>query len=148
MRYLADFEPGQLFTAGPVEVTQEEVISFASRYDPQPFHTDPVAAEDSFFKGLASSGWMTAALTMRLFAESGLGIAGGLIGRDVELHWPRPTYPGDMLRAETEVLEVIPSRSRPDRGMIRVKVTTLNQRDEVAQTMLCRMLVPARPSQG
>jgi acyl dehydratase len=145
MRYMEDFAAGQSFTAGPVEVTAEEVVAFASRYDPQPFHTDHAAAEQSFFKGLASSGWMTGALTMRMLVDCGLNIAGGLIGRDVELTWPRPTYAGDSLRTVSEVLEVIPSRSKPDRGMIRVRTETLNQRDEVVQVMTARMLVHARP---
>lgn len=145
MRYMEDFQPGQIFSAGPVEVTADEVTAFARRYDPQPFHTDAEAAERSFFKGLASSGWMTGALTMRMLVECGLNIAGGLIGRDVELTWPRPTYAGDILRTVSEVLEVLPSRSRPERGMIRVRTETLNQRDEVVQVMTARMLVHARP---
>ncbi|HVI52110.1 MAG TPA: MaoC family dehydratase [Candidatus Sulfotelmatobacter sp.] len=145
MRYMEDFQPGQIFSAGPVEITAEEVMAFASRYDPQPFHTDLQAAEDSFFKGLAASGWMTASLTMRMLVECGLDIAGGLIGREVELGWPRPTYAGDVVRTLSEVLEVVPSRSKPERGMIRVRTETLNQRDEVVQTMTARLMVHARP---
>jgi len=145
MRYMDDFEAGQTFYAGPVTITAEEVVAFARRYDPQPFHTDADAAADSFFKGLASSGWMTASLTMRMLVESGLNIAGGLIGRDVELFWPRPTYADDVLRTASEVLEVTPSRSRPEQGMIRVRTETLNQRDEVVQVMTARLMVRAKP---
>jgi acyl dehydratase len=144
MRFLSDFAAGQVFEAGPVEVTTAEVIDFAQSYDPQPFHTDPAAAEGSFFQGLAASGWMTAALTMRMLVGSQLNIAHGVIGRDVELSWPRPTRPGDILRTVSEVVEVTPSRSRPDRGMIRVRTETFNQRDEVVQTMVARLMVPAK----
>ncbi len=147
MRYLSDFSPGQRFHAGPVEVETEEIVRFAQRYDPQPFHTDPEAAEHSFFGGLAASGWMTAALTMRMLVTSPDGCAGawGVIGRDVEsLGWLRPVRPGDRLRAVSEVLEVMPSHSRPDRGMIRVRTDTFNQNEEMVQTMTARLLVPAR----
>ena len=145
MRYMEDFAKGQSFYAGPITVTAEEVMAFAHRYDPQPFHTDPVAAEQSFFKGLASSGWMTASLTMRMLVDCGMNIAGGLIGRDVELGWPRPTYAGDVLRTVSEVLDVMPSRSSPERGMIRVRTETFNQRDEVVQLMTARLMVHAKP---
>lgn len=148
MRCLEDFTPGQTFSAGPVEVTAEEIVAFARRYDPQPFHTDVVAATDSFFQGLAASGWMTASLTMRMLVHSGLEIGWGLIGREVEsLGWPRPTRPGDVLRAVSQVTEILPSRSRPDRGMIRVRTDTLNQRDEVVQTMTARLMVPTRAAE-
>jgi acyl dehydratase len=144
MRYLADFEVGQTFTAGPVEVKAEEIISFARSYDPQYFHTDPEAAEASFFKGLASSGWMTAALTMRMLVDSKVGISGGMIGSEVQLAWPRPTRPGDVLRVVTEVLEVIPSRSKPERGSLRIRTDTYNQNDELVQTMTSRVMCPAK----
>ena len=145
MRYMEDFERGQCFYAGPITVTAEEVVAFAQRYDPQPFHTDPVAAEQSFFKGLVASGWMTASLTMRMLVGCGLNVAGGMIGREVELGWPRPTYAGDVLRTVSEVLEVMPSRSSPERGMIRVRTETFNQRDEVVQVLTARLMVHAKP---
>lgn len=146
MRYLGDFEVGQHFCAGPVSVDKENIVGFARLYDPQPFHLDPQAAEASLFQGLAASGWMTAALTMRMLVDSGLDIAWGVIGREIEsLAWPRPVRPGDRLHAVSEVLEIIPSRSRPDRGMIRVKTDTFNQDDAVVQTMTARLVVPVRP---
>ena len=143
MRYLADFHVGQTYTAGPVDVTAEEIVAFAKRYDPQVFHLDPQAAENTFFKGLAASGWMTAALTMRMLTESGLDIAWGVIGREVvSLGWPRPTRPGDVLRVVTEVLEVKPSRSRTDMGTVRVRTDTFNQNDDLVQSMTSVLIVP------
>lgn len=149
MLYLCDFAPGQTYAGGPVTVETDEVLTFANRYDPQYFHTDPEAAKSSLFGGLASSGWMTAALTMRMLVSSGMDIAGGMIGREVEkLGWPRPTYPGDVLRVLSEVLDVLPSRSRPDRGMIRVRTDTFNQRDEIVQSMTTLIVVPNRVSEA
>lgn len=146
MRYLSDFEAGQRYEAGPVAVETEEIIAFARRYDPQIFHLDPDAAEKTFFNGLAASGWMTASLTMRMLVDSGMDIAWGLIGREVEqIGWPRPVRPGDSLHVVSEVVEVATSRSRPDRGFIRVRTETFNQNGEQVQTMTARLMVPARP---
>lgn len=145
MRYLEDFQPGQTFAAGPMDVEAEEIIRFAERYDPQAFHMDPAAARQTFFKGLVASGWMTVGLTMRMLVTSGMDIAGGVIGREVEaLGWPRPVRPGDRLRTVSEVIAVTPSRSRPERGMIRLRTDTFNQNDELVQTMTTRIVVPAR----
>src|SRR5438046_2018272 len=100
-RYLEDLTPGQVFKAGPVTVTEAEIIAFASKYDPQPFHTDPVAAATHpLFQGLAASGWHTAALTMAMVVEAAGDIADGIIGGGGDLQWPRPTRPGDQLRLE------------------------------------------------
>jgi acyl dehydratase/catechol 2,3-dioxygenase-like lactoylglutathione lyase family enzyme len=144
--YLEDLHVGQVFRAGPLHVTEAEVIEFAGRYDPQPFHTDPEAAlHHPLFQGLAASGWHTAALTMRLCVRAMGHLAGGVVGAGGELQWPRPTRPGDVLRVEIEVLEVIPSRSRPDRGSVMVCITTLNQADEPVQVFRPRMVVPRRP---
>jgi len=149
MRYLSDFETGQQFSAGPLDVAAEEIIAFARRYDPQVFHLDAEAAEQTFFKGLASSGWMTASLTMRMLVDSGIDIAWGVIGREVEaITWPRPVRPGDSLRVVSEVVEVTPSRSRADRGTIRVRSETFNQNDELVQSMTARLMVPARGVEG
>ena len=139
--YLEDLEVGQRFKTRTHPLTQDEIIAFGRDYDPQPFHLDPEAAEHSFFAGLAASGWHTAAITMRLQVESGPPLAGGLIGASVELSWPRPTRPGDILRVESEILEVKPSRSKPDRGMITLKSETKNQKDEVVQTQTAKLLV-------
>jgi acyl dehydratase len=139
--YLEDLEVGQRFKTRTHSVTADEIIAFGRDYDPQPFHLDPEAAGHSFFGGLAASGWHTAAITMRLQVESGPPLAGGLIGASVELSWPRPTRPGDILHVESEILEVKPSRSKPDRGMITLKSETKNQKDEVVQTQTAKLLV-------
>jgi acyl dehydratase len=141
MLYLEDLRPGQRFTTGTHPLTEDEIRIFARDYDPQPFHTDPEAARHSFFGGLAASGWHTAAISMRLQVESGPPLAGGMIGATVELNWPRPTRPGDILHVESEVLDVTPSRSKPDRGFITLKSQTLNHKDEVVQTQISKLLV-------
>ena len=139
--YLEDLKPGLRFKTGSHPLTEDEIRTFARDYDPQPFHTDPEAARHSFFGGLAASGWHTAAITMRLQVDSGPPLAGGMIGASVELTWPRPTRPGDILHVESEILEVLPSRSKPDRGMIVLKSETKNQKDEVVQLQTSRLLV-------
>jgi acyl dehydratase len=143
--HLEDLEPGQTWTTGAHTLTAAEAADFASRFDPQPFHLDDAAARDTLFGGLAASGWHTAAVTMRLQVMGGPQLAGGLIGAGGRIDWPRPTYPGDTLRATCEILEVRPSRSRPDRGLVTMLTTTLNQRDEVVQTFTATLVVPRRP---
>jgi len=143
--YLEDFAVGQRFISATHALDAEQIKVFASQFDPQPFHTDEVAAKDSFFRGLAASGWHTASVTMSLLVRSGMPIAGGLIGAGCEISWPRPTRPGDVLTVESEVLAVTPSRSRPDRGMITLKSETKNQNGEVVQVLTSRMLVWRRP---
>lgn len=145
--YLEDLAAGQVFRAGPVTLTAQDIMDYATRYDPQPFHTDPAAAADHpLFRGLAASGWHTAALTMRMVVGAIGHLAGGIVGAGGELQWPRPTRPGDVLRVEVEVLEVTPSRSRPERGSVTVRITTLNQAGEAVQVFTPRMVVPRRPS--
>jgi acyl dehydratase len=144
--YLEDFAVGQRFLSGTHELDADQIKAFGLRFDPQPFHTDEVAAQSSFFQGLAASGWHTAAVTMSLLVGSGMPIAGGLIGGNCEISWPRPTRPGDVLQVESEVLAVTPSRSRPDRGMITLKSETRNQRGEALQVLVSKMLVWKRPS--
>jgi acyl dehydratase len=143
--YLEDFAVGQRFTSATHAMDVEQIKTFAAQFDPQSFHTDEVAAETSFFQGLAASGWHTAAITMSLLVKSGMPIAGGLIGAGCELAWPRPTRPGDVLQVESEVLAVTPSRSRPERGMITLKSETKNQKGEVVQVLTSKMLVWRRP---
>ncbi len=143
--YLDDLQVGQRFTSGTHALDEGQVIAFASQFDPQPFHLDGAAAKDTFFGGLIASGWHTAAITMRLLVQGGVPIARGLIGVGAEVSWPRPTRPGDVLRVESEVVEITPSRSRADRGMVKVRSETLNQRDEVVQVLEARMIVPRRP---
>jgi acyl dehydratase len=113
--YLDDLRVGQRFTSGSLRVEEAEIKAFAAQFDPQPFHLDESAARASLFRGLAASGWHTAALSMRLLVDGGLPIAGGVIGASGELAWPRPTRPGNVLTVETEVLDVVPSKSRPPR---------------------------------
>ncbi|SRR5258708_2424807 len=142
--YLEDFHIGQRFTSATHVMDADEIKAFARQFDPQPFHLDEEAAQATFFGGLVASGWHTAAVTMRLQVESGLPIAGGMIGIGGEMSWPRPTRPGDILRVVSEILEVTPSRSRPDRGTVRVRSETRNQRDEVVQILDARLVVPRR----
>jgi acyl dehydratase len=145
--YFEDFSVGQTFRHGPLPpLTVEQIKTFAAQYDPQPFHLDEEAARATFFQGLAASGWHTAALTMRLFVESDVKPVGGYVGAGgEEMRWPRPTRPGDSLRVEVQVLELRPSRSRPELGIMKVQITTLNQRDEVVQIAKPVMMVPRRP---
>jgi acyl dehydratase len=143
--YLDDLKVGQRFTSDTHALDEAQVIAFASQFDPQPFHLDDAAAKGTLFGGLVASGWHTAAITMRLMVTSGVPIAGGLVGAGGEISWPKPTRPDDVLRVESEVLEITPSRSRPERGMVKVRNETLNQRGEVVQILVARMVVPRRP---
>jgi len=142
--YLDDLQVGRRFVSKTYFVDEAEIKAFARQFDPQPFHLDENAAKDSLFSGLVASGWHTAAMTMRLLVE-GLPLAGGLIGAGGELSWPQPTRPGDILRVESEVQEIIPSRSRPDRGVALMRIITRNQRDEVVQILVAKLVVPRRP---
>ena len=139
--YLEDFSVGRRFVSTAHTLDAEQIKAFARQFDPQIFHLDEEAAKNTFFQGLAASGWHTAAITMSLLVKSGMPIAGGLIGAGGELTWPRPTRPGDTLTVESEVLAVTPSRSKPERGMITVRSLTKNQNGEVVQDMTSRMLV-------
>jgi acyl dehydratase len=146
-RYLEDFTVGQTFGSGRLRVDKEQIKAFAAEFDPQPFHLDEDAARDTIFRGLAASGWHTAALTMRLLVESEIEPAGGIIGAGFdEFRWPRPVRPGDELHIESEVLEVRPSRSRSNQGLIKVRTTTLNQNDEAVQVQIANLIVPRRQS--
>ncbi len=143
--FLEDLVVGQRFVSAPRTVSADEIMEFAACYDPQPFHLDDAAATGTLFAGLAASGWHTAALTMRMVIES-VPVAGGIIGSGGELTWPRPTRPGDTLHVETEVLEITPSRSRPERGTAVVRCTTLNQDGEAVQIFTPKIVVPRRPA--
>ncbi len=143
--YLEDFHVGQRFTSGTHALDSAQIKAFAARFDPQPFHLSETDADNSFFQGLAASGWHTASITMSLLVKSGMPIAGGLIGAGGEITWPRPTRPGDILQAMSEVLAVTPSRSKPERGMITVRTETKNQKGEVVQVLTSKMLVWRRP---
>ena len=144
-RYLEDFAVGQTFGSGRLRVDRERIKSFAAEFDPQPFHLDEEAARGSVFRGLAASGWHTAAMTMRLLVEGELKPAGGIVGAGFDdFQWPRPVRPGDELRVQAEILEVRPSKSRPTQGMIKVRTTTLNQDGEAVQISVDNLVVPRR----
>jgi len=141
--YLDDLAVGQRFASAGHALDEQQIRSFASQFDPQPFHLSEETAKDTLFGGLAASGWHTAALTMRLLVGS-LPIAGGIVGVGGEIGWPRPTRPGDVLRVESEIVEIAPSRSRPDRGMVTLRSETRNQRGEILQNLTAKLVVPRR----
>ena len=143
--YLDDLAVGRKFATGSVTLTLEGCKAFAAEFDPQPFHLDESAARQSAFGRIVASGWYTAALSMRLLVDGELTIAGGLIGLGAEMTWPRPTYPGDTLRVESEVLAIRVSGSKPDRGIVTARNVTLNQHGEPVQIAVVKMLVPRRP---
>ncbi len=144
--YLEDLHVGQRFESATLAVTADEIKAFARQFDPQPFRLDEDAAARSLLGGLATSGWHTAALTMRLLVGGGAPIAGGVIGAGVEVRWPRPVRPGDELQVVSEVLEITPSRSKSDRGIAVLRSETRNQRGEVVQVLTSKLMVPRRPS--
>src|SRR3712207_996591 len=143
--YLEDLAVSQTFQSATLDVDEQQIKDFAGRFDPQPFHLDGTAAAETLFRGLAASGWHTAALTMRLLVTSGLPIAGGIIGAGGEITWPEPVRPGDRLRLVSEVIAIKPSASRPERGRVTVRTTTYNQHDRPVQVLVAQLIVPARP---
>jgi len=144
-RYYEDLQVGQKFRTPSIQMTAEAIKAFAAQFDPQPFHLDEAAAQSSLFKGLAASGWHTAAVVMRLLVESDLNLVGGTIGGGVaELRWPRPVRPGDVLRVEGEIVEMRRSRTRPELGIVTVRLTALNQADEPVQISMPALMVPTR----
>jgi acyl dehydratase len=146
-QYFEDFTAGQVYISGRLRVDEQAIIAFAKQFDPQPYHLDDAAARTTIFGGLAASGWHTAAMTMRLMVDGEFRPAGGIIGVGFDqLSWPRPVRPGDELRAESEIIEVRPSKSRADRGMIRVRNTTYNQNGEAVQVFIANLIVPRRPA--
>ena len=147
VNYLEDFAVGQKFGgAARVRVDAARIKSFAAEFDPQPFHLDENAAKGSIFRGLAASGWHTAAMTMKLLVASELQPAGGIVGAGFdEFRWPAPVRPGDELRVESEVLEVRPSKSRPDIGVVKIRTTTYNQKNEAVQVNVGSLMVPRKP---
>ncbi len=144
--YLEDLHVGQTFTSPSREIGAEAIKAFAREFDPQPFHTDEGAAADTFFGGLAASGWHTAAMTMRLLVDGGLPLAGGSIGAGGEIRWPQATRPGDVLTVTSTIETIRPSRSRPDRGMVTVRSETRNQRGETVQTLVSTVVAFRRPA--
>jgi acyl dehydratase len=147
-RFFEDFVVGEVSKPkGRVRVDKNDIIAFARQYDPQPFHLDEEAGRNSIFGGLVASGWHTAALTMSLVARSEFRPVGGTIGLGFDgLRWPIPVHPGDELRIESEVLEMRPSKSRPDRGLMKTRTRTFNQHGEVVQELIANAMVPRRPT--
>jgi acyl dehydratase len=145
VRYLEDFAAGQKYPTGTLRVTPDDIKAFAASFDPQPFHLGEESAKGTFFGGLVASGWHTAALTMKLLVGGELRPAHGIIGAGCdEMRWPQPVFPGDELRAESEILEVRASKSRPAQGLIKVRTTTYNQRGDAVQVFVGNLLVPRR----
>jgi acyl dehydratase len=142
--YLDDLTVGQRFTSSTHTLDAAEIMRFAGEYDPQPFHMDDAAGQDTLFGGLVASGWHTAATTMRLIVNGGLPIAGGVIGSGGELLWTVPVRPGDTLRVECEILQITPSRTRADRGTVVVRCLTRNQKGETVQSFTPKLVVPRR----
>jgi len=145
-RYFEDLKAGERFKSGTYSVSEEQIISFAHEFDPQPFHLDTAAARKTMFESLIASGWHTAAITMRLFVQT-LNFAEGAIGLGVdELRWPNAVRPSDVLQVETEIVDLRVSRSKPTHGVVRLRNVTTNQRGEIVQTMMASALVSRRSS--
>jgi acyl dehydratase len=142
--FLDDLHVGQQFDAGPVSVTADEIIRFAREFDPQPFHLDPEAAKATLFAGLAASGWHTAALTMRMLTDGGMPIATGVIGVGGEIAWPLPVRAGDELRVESEVLDIVRSRSKPNQAIVTMRSRTRNQNGEIVQVLTAKLVAFSR----
>jgi acyl dehydratase len=142
--YLDDLQVGQRFTSGSYIIEEAQIKAFAAEFDPQPFHLDETAAQAGIFKGLAASGWHTAAIAMRLLVDGGLPFAHGVVGLGGEIAWPRPTRPGDSLHVESEIVEIRPSRSKPQQGIVTVRSTMLNQGGEAVYVLTAKLLVLRR----
>ena len=142
--YLEDLHVGQRFESRGHLLDEAQIKGFAAEFDPQPFHLDEEAAKASLFGGLAASGWHTAALTMRLLVES-VPLADGLVGAELQLAWPRPTRPGMTLRVVSEVVDIVPSRSKPDMAIVTMRNETRDQDDQVLQLFSVKMPVFRRP---
>jgi len=143
--YLEDLHVGQRFTSGTYLMEAARIKEFAAEFDPQPFHLDEAAAQMSLFKGLVASGWHTAAVAMRLLVSGGPPFANGIIGLGGELSWPRPTHSGDILRVESEIVEITPSRSKPHQGIVTVRGTMFNQNRDAVYLLTAKLLVFRRP---
>jgi len=142
--YLEDLKVGQRFACGQHALDAAQIKAFAREFDPQPFHLDEHAARATFFGGLAASGWHIVCLTMRMIAEK-VPFAGGLIGGAAEITWPQPTRPTDVLEVVSIVMEVTPSRSKPERGMALLRTETRNQKGELLQIFTAKCVIPRRP---
>jgi acyl dehydratase len=146
--HLEDLHVGQRFVSGTHAIDEAQIKAFAAAFDPQLFHLDGEGAKATLFGGLAASGWHTAAITMRLNVEGGLPFAGGLVGAGGEINWPKATRPGDVLHVESEIVDIVPSRSKPGRGMVTVQSQTLNQRGDVVQSLKAKLVVFRKKGTG
>jgi acyl dehydratase len=144
--YLDDLSVGQKFSTAEYVMDEARIKAFAAEFDPQPFHLDEAAARDSIFGGLAASGWHTAAASMRLLVDRPERFAGGSIGLGGEISWPRPTRPGDTLQVHSEILEIVPSRSKPNQGIVKIRNVTVNQNGEEVQVFVAKLLMVRRPA--
>jgi len=143
--YLEDLHVGQQFVSASYLMEEDRIKAFAAEFDPQPFHLDAAAAQSTIFRGLAASGWHTAAVAMRLMVTGGLPVANGIIGMSGELAWPRPTRPGDTVHVESEIIGIAPSRSKPGQGVVTVRSTMFKQNREPVYEFTARILVFRRP---
>ncbi|HTA52568.1 MAG TPA: MaoC family dehydratase [Candidatus Acidoferrum sp.] len=144
--YLDDLRVGQRFETGTYLMDEARIKAFAAEFDPQPFHLDEAAAKASVFRGLAASGWHTAAATMRMIVDGKFRLAGGSIGLGGEIAWPMPTRPGDTLRVHTEVVEIVPSKSKPNQAIVKIRNVTVNQKGEEVQVFTAKLMVFKRPA--
>ena len=146
MQFCEDLIVGSQRKFGRYEVTREEVLQFATAYDPQPFHLDDAAAAETYFGKLSASGWHTCAMTMRMMVDSWEDEAQASLGSPGidELRWLRPVYPGDVLRVESELIEKRRSASRPEMGITKTRQTTFNQKDEPVLSMVANGLIRVR----
>jgi acyl dehydratase len=142
--YLDDLHVGDRFTSETHLIEEARIKEFAAEFDPQPFHLDEASASASLFKGLAASGWHTAAIAMRLLVTGGLPLAEGIIGLGGEIAWPKPTRPGDLLHVESEIVSITPSRSKPHQGVVTVRSTMFNQHQEAVYVFTAKILVSRR----
>ena len=143
---LDDLAVGQRFTSGTHALDAAQIKAFAAQFDPQRFHLDEAAADATLFGGLAASGWHTAAITMKLLVGGGAPLSGGLIGAGGEIAWPKPTRPGDVLQVFSEVIDIKPSRSRPERGTVTLRSETRNQTGDILQVLTAKLVVHRRGS--
>jgi acyl dehydratase len=146
-RFFEDYLPGSVYEFGSYTMNEAEIIDFGKRFDPQDFHTDPIAAASGPFGGLIASGWHTGAIMMRMFAGEFLSKSSSLGSPGIdELRWPRPVRPGDTLRVRCTVLESRVSRSKPDRGIVWTQAEVLNQNNEVVMSIKAMTLIRCRPT--
>jgi acyl dehydratase len=146
-KFMEDLKVGETFRSPMRVVTESEIIQFAGKYDNQPAHTDIELAKTTMFRGLAASGWHTAAMCFQLVLESGLDLAGGIVGSNIEnIVWAKPVRPGDSLYVTSEILSISPSEGNPARGIVRLKHTTYNQADELVMSMIGNVLTSTKPN--